>query len=414
MNEALTTQIRTLCTLRWCAIVGASAMIWLAVAVLDIPLSLPHLCGGVLVLMGVNITALWRLRHAKLSTAEAAAQLIADVAVLTWMMVWSGGLANPFSSLFLIPIALAAASLPLRWMWSVTATSMIGYCIAALLAPNDPHAAHAAAQVFQLHLVGMALNFVVSALVFVYFLSQLLSQRRQRDLQIATLRDRFTRNEGILALATHAASVAHELNTPLATMTLLNEEMAADAIHDSMRADANTMQKLIEQCRDRVRALALPAESGGDRWIKLDHVVAQWRLIRPRTQLLRTGSFPDVAVDAAVGHLLLALLNNAADASEERNDPRVALDVVFDDTQLEVSIRDHGKGFDAEQELLPSTMFRSAKPGGLGIGLALSHATIERLGGSLTLQAAIPDGTEVGFILPMRAILAVRPEIIDA
>lgn len=60
-------------------------------------------------------------------------------------------------------------------------------------------------------------------LVFTTWLAQALHARER---EISLLRERFTRNEGIIALATHAASVAHELNTPLATMTLLADDVA--------------------------------------------------------------------------------------------------------------------------------------------------------------------------------------------
>ncbi|WP_439954526.1 hypothetical protein, partial [Escherichia coli] len=68
---------------------------------------------------------------------------------------------------------------------------------------------------------GVVANFLISAAVVLTFSTRLALALRQRELELSALRERFARNEGIVALATHAASVAHELNTPLATMTLL-------------------------------------------------------------------------------------------------------------------------------------------------------------------------------------------------
>ncbi len=65
------------------------------------------------------------------------------------------------------------------------------------------------------------------------------------------------------------------------------------------------------------------------------------------------------------------------------------------------SVRDYGVGFDQAQPVLPGTLFKTNKPGGLGIGLALSHATVERLGGELSMQAATDGpGVVVSFQLP--------------
>ena len=63
--------------------------------------------------------------------------------------------------------------------------------------------------------------------VVLVFSTRMAADLRARERELARLRERFTRNEGIVALATHAA-MAHELNTPLATMTLLADEISAE------------------------------------------------------------------------------------------------------------------------------------------------------------------------------------------
>ena len=71
------------------------------------------------------------------------------------------------------------------------------------------------------------------------------------------------------------------------------------------------------------------------------------------------------------------------------------------DGHLEGEIRDYGVGLDEAEPLLPARLFRSDTPGGLGIGLALSHATVERLGGRLSMQAPEQGtGVRVSFELP--------------
>jgi two-component system sensor histidine kinase RegB len=163
------------------------------------------------------------------------------------------------------------------------------------------------------------------------------------------------------------------------------------------------MLDLIAQCRDRVRALAAPAQGGrGGAPVDLEQVIDRWKLVRPAIELRRSGSVArGQAVDPAVGHLLQALLNNAADAGEQAGVPRVDLALHIRDGYLGGEIRDYGAGFGSVQPLLPGTLFRTSKPAGLGIGLALSHATVERLGGELSMQATEEGpGIRVVFRLP--------------
>ena len=95
------------------------------------------------------------------------------------------------------------------------------------------------------------------------------------------------------------------------------------------------------------------------------------------------------------------MLNNAADASEHAGVARVDLHIEADPTRLRAVIRDYGVGFDRTQPPLPAKLFRTSKAGGLGIGLALSHATVERLGGELSMQAAEDGpGVLVSFHVP--------------
>ena len=75
---------------------------------------------------------------------------------------------------------------------------------------------------------GLGANFLISVVVVLVFSTRMAADLRARERELARLRERFTRNEGIVALATHAAAMAHELNTPLATMTLLADEISAE------------------------------------------------------------------------------------------------------------------------------------------------------------------------------------------
>jgi two-component system sensor histidine kinase RegB len=255
------------------------------------------------------------------------------------------------------------------------------------------------------HKLGMLVNFIVTAAVLLVFFARMVKAWRAREREVAELREQFTRNEGIVALATHAASVAHELNTPLGTLTLMVDDLADESAPS--REDVGTMKSLLELCRDRIRELASSADSVGEdgrpRRVDLERIIDRWQLVRPTIELRRTGSIAGhEQVDAGVGHLLQALLNNAADASEAADANIVDLHLATADGGLTGEIRDHGRGFDETEPLLPGTLFRTSKPGGLGIGLALSHATVERLGGALSMEAA-PDGpgVQVRFRLPL-------------
>jgi two-component system sensor histidine kinase RegB len=283
--------------------------------------------------------------------------------------------------------------------------SAAGYFVSTLFGRELPPVAGMLGGPFGLHKLGMLANFVVSAAVILFFFTRMTAAWRRSEREVAQLREQFARNEGIIALATHAASVAHELNTPLGTLTLMVDDLVQEARSPAERQEFGTLKSLLDICRDRVRQLAAPAASdtgdGSPEQVDLDTVIRQWQLVRPTIELHRTGSIAGFEqVDPAVGHLLQALLNNAADAGEQAGIARVDLHLSSDKGGLRGEIRDYGVGFDEAQPPLPAALFRTSKASGLGIGLALSHATVERLGGALSMQATDGRGVRVEFSLP--------------
>lgn len=401
METPDTSFLRTLCSLRWLATAGQAATILVATWLLGLELPQVPLWSGVAALALFNLYVQLRVRDADPAPVTAFGHILVDVTILTWMVGWSGGIANPFGSLFLILIALAALALPLRWTLAVAAACVGGYALSAMFG-MPLYGGHF--DKMTLHLWGAAANFLLSSVVVLVFSTRLAFSLREREREIASLRERFVRNEGIVALATHAASVAHELNTPLATMTLLTDdivEQGADV--PEIREDLETLRELLIQCRERVLALAAPAESARARAdVSIAHVLEQWRLVRPTIQLQRNADAPlQLALDPGVGHLLQVLLNNAADAGEHAGRPQVDLSLRIQDNQLWGEVRDYGAGFKAAQAVLPGTLFNSGKTDGLGVGLALSHATIERLHGELWMRPAEGHGARVGFRLPL-------------
>ena len=401
--------LKLLCNLRWLAVLGQASAVTLALGPMGMELPATPLWAGIGALAAFNLYAQRRVRRAaSVSDLEVFGHILADITELTWLIAFSGGVGNPFASLLLIPIALSILALPPRLMGLASLASCGGYLLSALFGSELPPLPGIGGGSFALHRLGMMANFIVSAAVVLLFFTRTAAAWRRSEREVAELREKFARNEGILALATHAASVAHELNTPLGTLTLMVDELANEKTSTAQREDFAALKSLLEVCRDRVRQLAAPADSGTGNGlpapVDLNLVIEHWQLVRPMIELHRSGSIAGFEqVDPAVGHLLRALLNNAADASEQSGATRIDLHLQADQQGLRGAIRDYGVGFDMAQPPLPAALFHTSKTGGLGIGLALSHATVERLGGTLSMQATEGRGIRVEFSLPVTA-----------
>lgn len=384
-------------------IVGwAAGIAWLQ-AGLGIPMPLLEM-SAVLGLMAVfALTTVWRLRlDVPATQMEFLAHLLADLTAFAVLVFFSGGATNPFVSLMLMPVVIAAITLRAAWVWLLAAVA--GGYYALLLVAYQPLAIDDPAAASAMHLGGMWFNFLVSAALIAFFVTRMQAALRDRDRELAELREKQLRDERIVALGTQAALAAHELATPLATIQTTAHELADEFANDPDIGEAcRLLEKQAQTCKAILTRLAARAQGTPPDAMPLDawlaEVIERWQLMRPDARI--TARMPadrrDYAPPDGLEQAIHNLLNNAADASPEA----VAFDAEAKPDALVIDVSDRGPGLAPEQKAQAGRVLFSGKPGrGWGMGLALTHATLERLGGTLSLAARTGGGTRARLMLP--------------
>lgn len=402
----------TLAWLRLCAVAGQALTVAVVAWVLAMPIHVGALAFGIAVLAAFALFAFWRLRRPwPVSLAEAFGHVAVDIVVLTWLLYFSGGATNPFVSLLVMPIALAAAALPLRYVVAVALLAAACYVMLIPLHVDLPPL-RAGAGGFNLHVAGSAINFAVTAAVLAFFIARLARTLRDREAEVQHERERALRDEGILAIATQAAGTAHELNTPLSTIrTLLGELRREQAGNPALADDLDLLAGQADRCRDILRELVAVGRRqliGAPQRLALSRFVAdcenQFRLLRPEIELHvvinADADARQIEAVPSLRHALINLLSNAADASLAAAQPAIELTVSVDAGSVEFGVRDHGTG------LAPGSgvAFQTSKRDGLGLGLTLAHATAERLGGELIAGQPADGGLLQRLRIPLSAV----------
>jgi two-component system sensor histidine kinase RegB len=398
--------------LRSVALATQAAAVLLAAGVLGLalPLAIDGLIFGALA--GMNALAWWYARRGDEPSAWVlTTQLALDIAGLTGFLYFNGGYANPFASLFLLPLAVAATVLPTRHTAGLTALVVGGYTFVMFAFRPLPHYHGRLGDSFDLHLIGMWLSLVVAAVVIAAFVARLAATLRSREARLAELRETALRNEQLAALGALAAGTAHELATPLSTMAVLASELRATAGADQ-RADLDLLSQQIDRCRDVLtRNLTVTgqgrAEGGGrlslQAWVQA--LGQHWQQTRPRARLNLAcsgpGEPPQVVADETLRQALCSLLDNAADAGAA-----VDFELRWDQHTVHMDIADRGAGVRSDLAPRLGQPFVTGKPGGLGLGVYLARAVIERLGGSLTITPRTGGGTLASVCVPLAALAA--------
>lgn len=382
----------------------------LAIRWLELPLPLPPLFSVIGLLTLANLFTWWRLRQRwPVADAEFFAQLLVDVIAITVLLYYAGGSTNPLVSFYLVPLVIAAITLPAAYTWTMAVLTAACYTLLMFnyypLMPKDGDFSTAV----YLHLTGMWLTFVLSALLIAFLVARMNNAVKERDRALTAVREETLRNERIVALGTLAAGAAHELGTPLATMAVVTTELQQDyAGEPALVEDLRLLRQQVDNCKQILSNMLAAAGQGRieDAAAQpLDHYFAdlleKWQLVKPGVSVEAEwhGALPAprIIADQTLTQALLNLLNNAADASPHS----VEILGRWQDDELQLEIRDRGPGLAPDVQQRVGQPFFTTKGHGFGIGLFLANATIERFGGKVALLNREGGGAVTRVSLPL-------------
>jgi len=414
ISASLTENIRRLFVLRNVEILAQLSVIALAVLGLRMSLPLWPLATIIALFTALNIVTAVRLRSPReISMDEFFLQVVLDVLVLTGLLYFSGGSANPFISLFLLPLVIVAATLPSVYAWRMAALTIFCYSLLLFVHVPLPEVANPHFTNFHLHIFGMWFGFLLSVALIIFFVMTMANTLRERDRILAEAREKALRDEHLVALGTLAAGTAHELGTPLATMAVLAGELAQEhATAPGLGEKTRVLREQVERCKRILSTLSAKAgearaESGRRLALNqyLESLLSEWRLSRPAVNVTsKIGGVqpaPHIVADKTLDQAIVNIFNNAADASIDS----VEVTARWTAETLALDVCDRGAGLESGTDELVGTPFFTTKHEGQGLGLFLSRAVLNRFGGTVRLVNRDGGGLCVHIDLPLAKIL---------
>jgi len=417
-------RVRSLLAQRWLAVAGQTGALLLVGLVLKLQVpwalcfSLIALSAWLNVLLGLASSGQRLARE-----GEATAQIAFDILQLTGLLYLTGGVVNPFSILMIAPVTLAAATLPARFamglgLLAIGATVLLAFFhlpmpILAGAPPIAPVQGVALASV----VVARVLGIVITGA----YAWQAASESARMELALNVTETVLAREQRLSALGALAAAAAHELGTPLATISVVAREMARNAPDDQTREDAELMIGQAARCREILQRLTEMPEAKDAVHERMSLVQLVQDVIEPhlvhgvRVEAVVNGPSGDTAPDIwrrpEVIHAMTSIVENAVDFARAE----VLVIARFDQRSVVIEVRDDGPGFSAEVLAKLGEPYVTTRPGaegsrtghiGMGLGFFIAKTLLERTGATVDFRNGRRGGAVVSARWPRSALEA--------
>nr|WP_099867216.1 ActS/PrrB/RegB family redox-sensitive histidine kinase [Pararhizobium haloflavum] len=411
-------RLQTLTRLRWLAVTGQSITVLVVAFLLEFPFPVLF-CFALIACsawLNVFLTFRYPATH-RLGPSAAMGVLGFDVIQLTGLLYMTGGLVNPFSVLICVPVIISTASQPIRYtlvLGALTVASASALAIYHLPLPWYPGV------VYEAHLVliiGIWIAIISTTLFAAFYMHRVSSEANQLADALTATELTLQREQHLFALDGLAAAAAHELGTPLATISVVAKEMERALGHDERyREDLQLLRSQSERCRDILRRLTTLSTDDEEHMRKLplssliEEVVAPHREFGVSIDVdvhALSGSEPVGLRNAGILYGLGNLVENAVDFAATR----VTVDARYDDENVVIIIADDGPGFPPEIQAQIGEPFltrrasgKDKRAGGLGLGLFIAKTLLERTGAAMRFENRVSGGARITMTWPRAAM----------
>ena len=348
-------RLDTLVRLRWLAIIGQTTAVLVVYYGLDFELPV-WACLAVIALSAwLNVALRLRFHLTQRLEPDRAAWLLAfDIAELAVLLFLTGGLQNPFAFLFLGPVLLSATALPPRFTLMLGGFAVACATVLVFVHYPLPWDSDDPLQLPPIYMMGVWLSILLAIGFIGVYAWQITEESRQLADALAATELVLAREQHLSQLDGLAAAAAHELGTPLSTISVIAKEL-----ENAIPAECAAWRRRAAAAR---AGDALPRHPGQDH-----RAVVERRAVRPhaadRADRGGGGAAPQFrrrhrrrrvpadrdaeplgARNPAILYGLGNLLENAVDFASER----VEVAAHWNDEIVDVTITDDGPGFAPE------------------------------------------------------------------
>ncbi len=406
-------RLQTLVLVRWLAVFGQALTILLVHFGFEFDLPLVPSLWVVAASAVLNIALfVFYPASARLGDTGAAAFFAFDLVQLSLLLYLTGGLGNPFYVLILVPVTISATILSLR------STVLLGIlaltCATLLIFVHEPLPWSDEGLVLpEIYVFGDWVALVLGMAFLGIYAWRVAAEARRMSDALAATQSALAREQQLSALGALAAAAAHELGTPLGTISLVAKELTNELPPDSpLGQDAALLLQQARRCRDILARFARrpEAEEGGEAFafplltalVEAAMAPHQRAGVKIVLNVQPGEGHPIVRRNPAIIHGLGNLIENAVDFAKSK----VEVAISWTDRDIRIDVQDDGPGFNVDILSALGDPYTTSRreAGGMGLGVFIAKTLLEQTGARVDFANRLSGGAGVAILWP-RAIL---------
>ena len=403
--------------IRWIALSGQLATVLLVHFVFGFNLPLFQLL--TIIAIGILLNS-WQMllnsNGVQLSRPPVLFVLIFDVIQLAALLYFAGGLLNPFSILFLAPVAVSASILDV--FSTISLVIIVTICASILTIYHLPLPwSDTGLMVPALYQFGLWVALVISTIFMAYYVFWLASKSKKTSEMLSQTKLMLASQRQVIALGSLATAAAHKLGSPLTTIKLISDDLMSQLkLNAIQEEDLLLLKAEIDRCQVILSELDSDAmKTNQELNILMPAVLAIQTMVASlgtsfkyqiewKVENDSDGSQPEIAQTPELSYALEAILENANDFAETK----IVIDISWDHRSIFIKIVDDGMGYSSS--ILsnigqPENSSRLGQDGHRGFGLFLVNSFIRQLNGTTSFRNSKPKGASVEIKIPIESLV---------
>jgi two-component system sensor histidine kinase RegB len=377
--------------LRWIAIIGQFITINLIYFIFNFKFNL--ILENSIILIGIlsNLYLIYINKNTQLLDKTAFLFLLIDILQLSFLIYFTGGIANPFSIFLIIPTIFSSSSLGFKSNLLLASITILIIIFLTFFYQPLPYPVNEHFHVDSYYYYSIPISLIIALIFLDYFALTFGKESRIRKEVLNKMEEIMSKEHELLSLGGQAAAAAHSLGTPFSTIKIISKDLSKQFKDNTeVKKDVDLLVSQIERCSEILKKLTLNPtieDDFIDRDLTIvDHVteiIKSFRETSKKEFIINFDQFSNSLKISKSIEIVYGLRNFIGNANKFSKS-KVFINIKSNNVTTEIIIEDDGEGYPNDvlrkigEPYIKSYKSSIRSKSGLGLGIFIGKTLLEK------------------------------------